>query len=220
MTNWTRSSRLIGIYSAATIVFLSVVYIGTGIIWVYASSQAVRVRGLAPAEPFLTILETIIMLLTPALIALFAAVHAYAPPEKKIYGIAAFGFAVAVAGITGANHFVQITSVHRTASKAVAEAFALYDPGGLLTPLLALDLFAWDFFLGFGLLFAASIFRGDKLQRFIRACMILSGLLCLIGASGPLSGNLRLQYPAIVGYAFVFPFICLLLTILFKRSNA
>jgi hypothetical protein len=49
--------------------------------------------------------------------------------------------------------------------------------------------------------------------------MILSGLLCLAGVSGPASGDLRFQYPAIAGYAFVFPFVCLLLAIMFARSG-
>jgi len=49
--------------------------------------------------------------------------------------------------------------------------------------------------------------------------MTLSGLFCLVGLSGPASGDLRFQYPAIVGYAFVFPFVCLLLAILFARPS-
>ena len=53
----------------------------------------------------------------------------------------------------------------------------------------------------------------------IRAGMILGGLLCLLGVSGPASGDLRFQYPAIFGYAFVFPFVCLLLAILFSRKK-
>ena len=167
----------------------------------------------------MSILEILILLVTPALVGLFATIHAYAPPDRKTFGVAAFGFAVMVAGITGANHFVQITSVNRTASKTITEVFSLYDANGTLTPVLALDLFAWDFFFGFALLFAAAIFRGDKLQGVIRACMTAGGLLCLVGVFGPLSGNLRLQYPAILGYAVVFPVVCFLLLVLFKRSG-
>jgi hypothetical protein len=216
---WTTTDRRVGMYSAAALVLLSVVYIATGVIWVWFSTTGVGVRGLEPSEPFLTILETIIVLLTPALVGLFAAIHAYAPPERKTCSLAAFGFAILLAGITGVVHFVQLTAIRHTANRTFIEVFALYDPTGRLTPTLAMDLVAWDFFLGFGLLFSAAIFKGDKLRVAIRAGMILSGSLCLIGLSGPASGDLRLQYPAIVGYAFVFPFVCLLLTILFARSK-
>lgn len=178
-----------------------------------------RGPALEPSEPFLAILETIILLFTPALVGLFAAIHAYAPPDKKTCSLAAFGFAVILAGITGLVHFVQLTAIRRTANKTIAEVFALYDPTGLLTPVLAVDLVAWDFFLGFGLLFAAPVFKGDKLQAAIRVTMILSGSLCLVGVLGPASGDLRLQYPAIAGYAFVFPFVCLLLANHFARSS-
>jgi hypothetical protein len=205
-------------WSAAAIVFFTVIYIITGVIWLRVNTEAARAQGLEPSEPFLTILETLILLLTPALVGLFAAIHAYAPPNRKTCSLAAFGFAVLLAGITGMVHFVQLTAIRRTANRTIAEVFAMYDPSGRLAPTLAADLVAWDFFLGFGLLFAAPIFKGGRLQVAIRAGMTLSGLLCLAGVSGPASGDLRFQYPAILGYAFVFPFVCLLLTILFARS--
>jgi len=216
---WTTTDRRVGMCSAAALVLLSVAYIITGTIWLWFSTSGVGVRGLEPSEPFLTILETIIVLLTPALVCLFAAIHAYAPTDRKTCSLAAFGFAVLLTGITGVVHFVQLTAIRRTPNRTVAEVFALYDPTGWLTPTLAMDLVAWDFFFGFGLLFASTIFKGDRLQVAIRASMTLGGLLCLIGVSGPASGDMRLQYPAIVGYAFVFPFVCLLLTILFARRN-
>jgi hypothetical protein len=220
MSAWTQTDRRIGLWSAIAIVLLSVLYITTGLIWLRFNMHAAQAQGLVPSEPILAILETLILLFTPALVALFAAIHAYAQPDKKTCSLAAFGFAVILAGITGVVHFVQLTSIRRTENKTIAEVFALYDPGGRLSPTLAVDLVAWDFFLGFGLLFAAPIFRGDKLHGAIRASMILSGLLCLVGVSGPASGDLRLQYPAILGYAFVFPFVCLLLAILFRSDKS
>jgi hypothetical protein len=189
------------------------------VVWLLSNGDAARARGLEPGEPFLAILETIIVLFTPALVGLFAAVHAYAPPERKSCGLAAFGFALLLAGITGALHFAELTAVRRTANRTVAEVFALYDPGGRLTPALAFDLAAWDFFLGFGLLFAAPVFRGDRLQAAIRAGMTVGGLLCLAGVAGPASGDLRFQYLGVFGYAFVFPLVCLLLALLFARSG-
>jgi hypothetical protein len=206
-------------WSAVAIVLISAAYILTGLIWLVSNLEVARTRGLAPSEPYLAVLETLILLLTPPLIGLFAAIHTYAPPDRKTCSLAAFGFAVLLAGITGVVHFVELTSIRRTANSRMAEVFAMYDASGRLAPMLAVDLVAWDFFLGFGLLFAAPIFKGDKLQRAIRLSMALSGLLCLIGVSGPATGDLRLQYPAIFGYAFVFPFVCLLLAIFFARMD-
>ena len=219
INTWTANDRRIGMWSAAAIVVLSLMYIGTGVVWLLYNMQTARARALEPAEPFLAILEILIVLCTPAFVALFAAIHAYAPPDRKTCSFAAFGFGVLLSGITGVVHFAQLTAIRRTGNRTIAEVFSLHDPSGRLAPMLAVDLVAWDFFLGFALLFAAPIFKGDKLQTAVRAFMTLSGLLCLIGTAGPASGELRFQYPAILGYAFVFPFVCLLLAILFARSK-
>src|ERR1051325_408858 len=97
-----KSDRQIGIWSAIAIVVLSVAYIMTGLVWLrFSTSAAGLIRGLEPGEPFLTILETLILLCTPAFVGLFAAIHAYAPLDKKACSLAAFGFAVLLAGITG-----------------------------------------------------------------------------------------------------------------------
>jgi len=205
--------------AAIAIVAISVVYILTGAVWLLRNMNVARAEGLQPSEPYLAILETLILLTAPALVVLFAAIHAYAPLEKKTCALAAFGFALLLAGITGVVHFIQLTSIRRTANQSVATVFTLYDSGGHLSPMLALDLLGWDFFFGFGLLFAGCVFKGDRLHRAVRLTMTVAGALCLLGVSGPATGDVRLQYFSIVGYAFVFPFVCLLLAILFSRSQ-
>ena len=120
---------------------------------------------------------------------------------------------------TGFVHFVQLVVVRRTASDAVTEVFRFYSPDGRLSVMFATDMLAWDFFFGFALLFAAPVFKGDRLQNAIRTSLIVCGLLCLAGVSFPVSGDARLQLPAILGYAFGFPFVCLLLAKLFARSD-
>jgi len=82
----------------------------------------------------------------------------------------------------------------------------------------ALDLLAWDLFLGLSMLFAARVFDGGGLQKHVRMTMNLSGTLCMAGLLGPVSGEMRLQGLAIVGYAFVFPIVCLLLATMLGRT--
>jgi len=209
-----------GKWSAIAVVSISIAYILTGVVWLALNFNTARTQGLQPTEPFLAILETLILLLTPAIVLLFAAIHAFAPPDRKTCSRAAFGFALLLAGITGVVHFMQLTAVRRAPGKQISETFALYDATGRLTPMLAADLLAWDFFFGFALLFAATIFRGDKLQNAVRVGLLAGGVLCLAGVAGPASGNLRFQYPAIAGYAFIFPAICLLLVFIFKRDGS
>ena len=78
---------------------------------------------------------------------------------------------------------------------------------------MSLDLLAWDFFLGLSLVFAAGVFSGKATLR-PRTGLAAAGLLCLAGTLGPASGNLRVQYLGIAGYAFLF-----LLPVLFCQGS-
>jgi hypothetical protein len=117
------TKRRIGVWSAMSIVLLSLAYVVTVSVWVLSKRYVVSTQGLQPSEPFLAILETLILLFTPAVIGLFAAIHAYAPDEKKSSSLAAFGFTVLLAGITGVVHFVQLTSIRRTSNKTPSGKF-------------------------------------------------------------------------------------------------
>jgi hypothetical protein len=83
---------------------------------------------------------------------------------------------------------------------------------------LALDLLAWDFFLGLAMLFAASVFKSDGLPNRVRVSLIVGGTFCLVGTLGPALGHMRIQYLGIGGYAFVLPVACVLLAMLLPRT--
>ena len=83
----------------------------------------------------------------------------------------------------------------------------------------ALELLAWDLFLGLSLLFAAPVFKGGKLEDAVRTGLNVGGTLCIAGILGPATGEMRLQFIAIVGYAGVLPTVSLLIIMLFRRSR-
>jgi hypothetical protein len=213
-------SASIAKFAAMTVVVLSAAYIATGSIWVASHGNVVTTRGLEPSEPYLAILESLMLLLNPAVVALFAAIHTYAPAEKKTCSLAAFGFALMMVCLTALVHFVQLFVVRQTNSAIVRELFSFYSSDGRMLPMFAADMLAWDFFFGFALLFVAPVFGGDRLQNAIRIVLLVSGVLCLIGVAFPVTGNPKLQLPAILGYAFGFPISCVLLAILFSRKKA
>ena len=220
MKSWTPTDRRVGRWAAITVAVIAVAYISTGTIWLVSNISRVTIQTLAPSEPYLTIMEILMLLLNPAMVVLFAAIHSYAPPNKKTFSQAAFGFLLLLVAITGVVHFIHLTVIRRTTSTATAEVFAFYHShGDGHSPMFAAEMLGWDFFFGLALLFAAFVFKGDRLQAAIRNGLIVSGLLCLVGFSGPASGDMRFQVLAILGYAFGFPFVCLLLARLFARSE-
>ena len=218
MSHWTQSDRQIGAWSAICAAVLGVVYAIVGAIGVVA-----RPRGLGPlsqVDPYLAVLEILIILSAVSLVVMMAAVYAGASPERKTYGLAALAFTIVLAVLTCSVHFASLTVGRQIAPEAAPLLSAQLSFEKWPSLALALDLLAWDFFLGLALLFAAPVFRGDRLQNLVRVGMYLVGALCLVGTSGPMLGRLWLQFPAIVGYAFVLPVVCALLAILFARPRS
>jgi hypothetical protein len=162
-------------------------------------------------------LEILILLLMPLIVALMVAVHAWAPAEAKVFSLVALVFAALLAGLTCSVHFVILT-VGRHA------AFA----GPAWAPLLlsftwpsvayALDILAWDVFFALAVLFAAPVFGGSRLAASVRVLLLASGALAIAGLSGVVVGDMRLRMIGVVGYVGVFPVAALLLATLFHRA--
>jgi hypothetical protein len=146
--------------------------------------------------------------LTPLTIVMMAAVHTHASPEWKTNTVVALAFVVLPTGVTSSVHFVQLTALRQLGSAGLVWP----------SPMYAAELLAWDVFLGLALLFAAPMFRGDRLQNTLRRMMLACGALCVVGVFGPVTGDLRFQFIAIVGYGLVFPAVCLFLALLFRRG--
>jgi hypothetical protein len=83
--------------------------------------------------------------------------------------------------------------------------------------LYAIELVAWHLFLGLSLLFAASAFRGRGAQAAARIGLRVNGSLCIIGLVGPALGNLNWRMIGVFGYGVVFPIVCVVIGLVFKR---
>ena len=203
-------------WSAIGVAVLSGIYVGVGAVGVL-----MRPPGLGPlvqVDPYLAVLEFLIIPSAVALVTMMAAVYACASPQKKTHGLIALAFIIAFALLTCGTHFVSLTLGRQISSSALPQVSHQLSMVTWPTTALALDLLAWDFFLGLSLLWAAPVFRGDRQQDTLRTVMFAAGLLCLIGLAAPLSGYMWLQVSAIIGYAFVLPVVCVLLARLFRKE--
>lgn len=145
----------------------------------------------------------------PLIVVLMAAIHGYASVNRKIYGLIALAFAILFAGMTSAVHFVELTALRQRGS------------GGIVwpSPEYAVELLAWNLFLGLALLFAAPVFDGGGPERGVRRGMVISGVLCVAGIVGPAVGNMRLQLVGVLGYAVVLPVVCFMLARPFRSDH-
>ena len=169
-------------------------------------------------DPFFSILEILIILTMPLMVALMACVHVWASPESKAYSLTALVFMGLTAGLTSSVHFVILTLGHQPAFSALSW-LPLFLSFKWPSVVYALDILAWDVFFAVSVLFAAQAFRGSKLATSIRMLMIVSGVLAIAGLSGVVAGDMRLRFVGVIGYAGVFPIAALLVAIHFRRAQ-
>jgi hypothetical protein len=194
----------LGVWSASALCVIGVTYIVTLAVGFASVGFAKPIL-----DPVLAVMEILTLVSAPTLVVLMAAVHAHAAPEYKIHGLVAVAFMVLLAGLTSSVHFVELTAVRQSSTASLTWPSTAY----------ALELLACDMFLGLSLLFAAPVFRGGKLEDAVRTGLYVGGTLCITGILGPATGDMRLQFIAIVGYAGVLPTVSLLLLLLFRRTR-
>jgi hypothetical protein len=212
--DFTATARRLGMSSAVGVVLVGAAYAVT----LAFGLSSLRSPQQPIGDPFFSILEILILLSAPLMVVVMVSVHAWTPPEAKTYSLAALVFMSLLAGITCSVHFVILT-VSRQIDSARLPWFPLLLSFKWPSVSYALDILAWDLFFALSMLFAAPVFRGDRLRASIRLLMIVSGVLALAGLSGMVVGDMQLRMIGVVGYAGLFPVVALLLTILFWRTR-
>jgi hypothetical protein len=211
---FTATARSLGIFSAAVTVILLVAYAVTLTVELASLESPQEPIG----DPMFTILEVLIITMMPAMVALMAAVHAWAPMHAKTLTLASLIFMGLLAGVTCSLHFCILTLSRQpefTGQLWLPLVFSFNWPSVAY----ALDIVGWDVFFALSMLFAAPVFSGSRLAAWIRVLMIASGVLALAGLSGVVVGDMQVRNIGIVGYVGVFVVVAALLTVLFYRAN-
>ena len=211
----SRPTQLMGILSAALILIVGLAY--AVVLTLGFASQVAPNQPIG--DPYFTVLEALILVLAPAMVALMASVHAWSPHQTKGLTLAALIFTGMMATITCSVHFTILTlSGQRGFTKgAVVDSFYAFKWPSVVY---ALEILAWDVFFALAMLFAASAFRGGGLYRAIRITMVISGLLALVGLIGVPSGDMMLRNIGIGGYLGAFLVVDGLLLRLFIRPSS
>ena len=211
---FTASARRLGMVSAVGTVLLSAIYAATlvgGFLSLGSPQQPI-------GDPWFSILELLILVLMPLMVALMVAVHAWAPAEAKVFSLLALVFMSIAALLTCSLHFVILT-LSRQLAFSVLPWMPLFLSFHWPSVPYALDILAWDVFFALSVLCAAPVFRASRLTAWICGLLVTSGALALAGLSGVILGEMRLRNIGILGYSGVFPVVALLLLILFHRAH-
>jgi hypothetical protein len=211
---FTATARRLGIFSAAATIILLVAYAATLAVGLASLESPQQPIG----DPMFSILEILIILMMPAMVALMVAVHAWAPMGVKTLSLISVVFMGLLAGETCSLHFVILT-LSRLPEFARQPWLPLVFSFNWPSVAYALDILGWDVFFALSMLFAAQVFWGSRLAVCIRVLMIVSGVLALAGLSGVVVGDMQLRNIGIVGYVGVFLVVAALLAVLFYRAS-
>ena len=191
---FTATARSLGIFSAAATVILLLTYAVTLAVGLASLESAQQPIG----DPMFTILEVLIIIMMPVMVALMVAVHAWAPVHAKALSLISLVFMGLLAGVTCSLHFVILTLSRQpefTGQPWLPLVFSFSWPSVAY----ALDILGWDVW--------------------IRLLMIASAVLALAGLSGIVIGDMQLRNIGIVGYVGVFLVVAALLAALFYRAR-
>jgi hypothetical protein len=211
---FSATGRRLGIFSAVTVVVLGVAYaitLAVGFLSLESPQQPI-------GDPMFSILEVLIIVMMPMMVALMVAVHDWAPSHAKPLSLTAVVFMGLLAAVTCSLHFVILT-LSRHPAFVRQPWLPLFLSFKWPSVAYALDILGWDFFFALSMFFGAPIFRGGRLAGSIRVLMIASGVLALAGLSGAVTGDMRVRNIGIVGYLGVFLVVAALLALLFHRAR-
>jgi hypothetical protein len=210
---WTSSDRVIGPWACRAVFVLSVAYVPAMLAGFAANGGFDK----PIADPYLAIMELLIMVMAIPLVVVFACVHAYASADRKSLSISALVLVTLTAGITVCVHLVLLT-VGRQLDADTLPGYNVLLSWDWPSVVFALDIASCDFFLGFALLLAASAFKGHGLPEVVRRGLQVSGALCLFGLVGAATGNMSVRDIGIAGYAVVLPVVLLAMARLFEAT--
>jgi len=152
---FTATARGLGIFSAAATVILLVAYAVTLTVGLLSLESPQDPIG----EPVFTILEVLIIVMMPAMVALMVAVHAWAPMHAKMLSLTSLVFMGLLAGVTCSVHFCILT-LSRQPEFTGQSWLPLVLSFNWPSVVYALDILGWDVFFPLSMLFAAPSFGG------------------------------------------------------------
>lgn len=182
-----------------------------GVAYVVVVAVGVSQAGLDDpiVDPTLAVMQALTLLSAPLVVAVMASICETAGRERRVFGVMSVVFAGVMAGLTGAVHFVALTAGRQTDFTLLEWPSTLY----------AVELLAWDVYLGLSLLCAALVFVGSGIRALARWTLLVAGALSLLGAIGPIVGDMAVQRIGILGYGVGLPVSALVLARFFRRNE-
>jgi hypothetical protein len=164
-------------------------------------------------------MEILIIGISPSMVALTVALHAWAPMGRKSLALASVAFMSMSAAVTCTLHFaiLSLGSQPAFAGEPWARLVFSFEWPSIAY---ALDILAWDVFFPLAALFAAATVQGAGLASMVRGLLFASAALAFLGLAGVALANMQVRNIGIIGYAVLFPIAAALLAKLFREAGS
>jgi MFS family permease len=218
--------KQVGFWSAALATVFSIGYGLAVIAMIIASaSTPTAAPGWHGMEAYLASFQPIVMLplipsllLAPTFVVLMVCVHAYAPNAKKLWSQVGLAFAIVYATMACVNYIVQLTVVRLSILNKETDGLAMFVSGNPHSIFWALA--SAYVFMNLAMLFAAPVFEGGKLERWIRWLFLANGASAVVTIFGVVVDSPMIYLlGSLVPWCVIFSAATILLAVLFKRSG-
>jgi hypothetical protein len=170
-----------------------------------ASFRAIQMLPLVPS-----------LLLAPTFVVLMVCIHAYAPNAKKLWSQVGLAFAIIYATMACINYTVQLTVVRLSILSKEADELAMFVMGNAHSIFWALT--SAYVFMNLAMLFAAPVFAGGKLERWIRWLFLANGASAAITLFGIVVDSPMIYLlGSLALWCLIFSAATILLAVLFRR---
>jgi hypothetical protein len=194
---WSWSTRRLGIGSSFGILVVGILYVAVITLWLIIEATPREPIG----DPYLAVMEVLTMVSALAFLGLVIAVWCFADAARRLPALAALVIGTLAVGLTMTAHFVQLTAIRQLWRAGRLADYRLVWPSTLF----AIEYFVWDILVGLSMVAAGLALAGAPAAVHARRALLIGGVLCLVGATGPLSGRMFLQNVSVLGYAVVLP---------------
>ncbi len=194
------SVRRLGIASGSAVAVMGLLYVCVLVAGLFTRSRSQE----AIQQPWLTLMEVLIIAIAPAMVLLTVSLHAQSSEERKPFALAGVVFMAMSAATTSTVHFTILAVSNHPVFAAehwTPLAFAFKWPSISY----ALDILAWDVFFPIAALFSAAAMQGPGLAAFVRLLLLASAVISLMGLIGVAVANMQVRNIGIFGYAVLFP---------------
>ncbi len=224
----SKPARQLGFWSAVLATVFSIGYGLAVIVMIIATTSTpttTATTGWQGVEAYLAAFQPIVMLplipsllLAPTFVVLMACVHSYAPNAKKVWSQVGLAFAIVYATMACVNYIIQLTVVRLSILNRETDGLAMFVMGNPHSIFWAL---MFDYiFMNLAMLFAAPVFEGGKLERWIRWLFLANGASAVITLFGiVVDSPMIFLLGSLVPWCVIFSAATILLAVMFKRID-